>query len=659
MKKTIVFIAPHLSTGGMPQYLVKKIELIKDDAEVYCIEWDNVTGGVLVVQRNKVVNLLGDRLITLGEDKHKLFDVIDQIQPDIIHLEEIPELFMQGDIAHKLYYQNERSYSLIETSHDSSFNVNNKRYIPDKFLMVSNFQVEMYKHLGVPTELVEYPIENKVRTKTREQALHDLGLDPNLKHVINVGLFTPRKNQAEIIEYARQLQNYPIQFHFIGNQADNFKGYWEPLMQNFPSNCKWWNERSDVDSFYEAADLFLFTSRGNDTDKETMPLVIRESLGWKIPSLIYNLPVYMGYFDKYDTIEYLTEDLQQNAYRIAEKLCNHQIKYNDCIVIAAYPNTAAATKITKDCILRVKHLNIPIILSSHFPIPTELQELVDYCIFDSNNILTTHTFYQRAWYTAPNYFAELNIAAENNNTYHGPAVYTAYYNAIALAHSLGFENAHCWNYDVLLNDDTQINMFRRGLSEKKAVARQVKNQEGNTILTVRVGLNTQFFLEHFPLINNEQEYTEWMNKVGSESNGIENMWYHALKNVSHDIRFLSDEEYDKINKTSEELCSMIEYFTVLPIENNETEGMIWYSSSNEKDSRILSVYVNGDLVDTIQIDGISRYHRPFNLHTTKEIRFEMKNRDSVDILSTKTILIDEEYIKHKLKNNGIFRYENS
>jgi FkbM family methyltransferase len=53
---------------------------------------------------------------------------------------------------------------------------------------------------------------------------------------------------------------------------------------------------------------------------ETMPLVIREALSWKTPSLIYNLPVYMGYFDKYDTIEYLTEELQSNAYRIAEKV---------------------------------------------------------------------------------------------------------------------------------------------------------------------------------------------------------------------------------------------------------------------------------------------------------------------------------------------------
>lgn len=319
MKKKIVFIAPHLSTGGMPQYLVKQIESIKDDMDVYCIEWENVTGGVLVVQRNKMVNLLGDRLITLGENKNELFSILNTINPDVVHLQEIPELFMPKDIADTLYSTN-RKYILIETSHDSGYNVDNKLYLPDKFLMVSQYQIDLYKKLDIPCDLVEYPIESKVRTKTREAALLALGLDPNLKHVINVGLFTPRKNQAEVMEYARVLQHYPIQFHFIGNQAENFKHYWEPLMQNFPKNCKWWGERTDVDSFYEAADLFLFTSQGHATDMETMPLVIREALGWKVPSLIYNLPVYQGYFDKYDTIEYLTESTRQNAYRIAEKL---------------------------------------------------------------------------------------------------------------------------------------------------------------------------------------------------------------------------------------------------------------------------------------------------------------------------------------------------
>jgi FkbM family methyltransferase len=311
----VLFIAPHLSTGGMPQYLYKQIEALSESCEVWCIEWDNVTGGVLVVQRNRIVNLLGNRLITLGEKRENLFSFIKTINPDVIHLQEIPEMFMPYNIALRLYNL-DRTYTIVETSHDSSFDINNKLHFPDRFAMVSQYQVETYKPLNIPCDLVEYPIEYHKRTKTREELLDKLGLDPNKKHVITVGLFTPRKNQAEVIEYAKQLKDYPIQFHFIGNQADNFKYYWEPLMKDFPSNCKWWGERSDVDIFYQMADLFLFTSRGHATDKETMPLVIREAISWQVPSLIYNLDVYLNYFDKHKNIEYLNFNSKEDNIKI-------------------------------------------------------------------------------------------------------------------------------------------------------------------------------------------------------------------------------------------------------------------------------------------------------------------------------------------------------
>lgn len=388
MKKTILFITPHLSTGGLPQYLYKQIETLHNDFDIYCIEWDNVTGGVLVVQRNRIHNILADRLISLGQDKHEIFNIIAEIQPDIIHLQEIPELFMQRDVADKLYDTN-RSYYLVETSHDSAYNVEHKTYLPDKFLMVSQYQANTYKQLNIPCDVVEYPIEYKSRTKTRDEALRELGLDPALKHVINVGLFTPRKNQAEIIEYARILENYPIQFHFIGNQADNFKSYWEPLMQNFPSNCKWWNERDDVDTFYQAADLFLFTSQGNQSDHETMPLVIREALGWKIPSLIYNLPVYMNYFDTYDTIEYLTKNMLDNANIIHRKLFEsfEPPQHNDksLVFITAYAPTEDKRQLLRECIQSCKLLNMDVLVSSHTPLPEDIINMVEYYVYDADN----------------------------------------------------------------------------------------------------------------------------------------------------------------------------------------------------------------------------------------------------------------------------------
>jgi len=312
----ILFIAPHLSTGGLPQYLFKKIDTLNRDNEIYCVEYSNHSNS-FVVQRNKIQNLLKQKYFMLGESKTELLRIIEKINPEIIHLEEIPEYFLPAEIADKIY-KPDRSYKIFETSHDSSFDTNRKVYLPDKMMLVSRFQVENFSKLEIPCVLMEYPIEYaEPFDKKSYQKL--LGFDPNKKHVINVGLFTPRKNQAEIVEYAKSLLNYPIEFHFIGNQADNFQDYWKPIMKDFPPNCKWWGERSDTENFYKAADLFLFTSRGTQNDKETSPLVIREAISNRVPSLIYNLPVYMNMYDSYSSIKYLDfESKEGNLAKILE-----------------------------------------------------------------------------------------------------------------------------------------------------------------------------------------------------------------------------------------------------------------------------------------------------------------------------------------------------
>ena len=310
-KKKLLYITPHLSTGGAPQYLLKKIELLKEEYNISLVEYSQISN-LYVVQRNQIFNLIPqEKRITLKENKEKLFNFITEINPDIIHLEEIPEKFMDREIAEKLYTPS-RNYILIETSHDSSTNPKFKQFFPDKFMFVSNWQIDQYKDINVPSVLVEYPIEHK-KSRNRNEACKRLNLDPNKKHIIHVGLFTPRKNQAEFFKYAHALPEY--EFHCIGNLAENFAFYWESLKANPPKNLKIWGERSDIDNFYEAADLFLFTSKGGPKDKETMPLVIREALSWKLPILIYNLEVYQNYFDSYP-VEYLTDDFSVNTQNI-------------------------------------------------------------------------------------------------------------------------------------------------------------------------------------------------------------------------------------------------------------------------------------------------------------------------------------------------------
>ena len=431
----LLFIAPHLSTGGLPQYLTKKIELLKDIYDIYLVEWVDCTGGVLVVTRNKIVNLIdSDKFFTLGDNKHELINIIHRIQPDIIHLEEIPEFFMDDEITRQIYTKN-RNYSIVETSHDSSFDTNNKLFFPDKFMFVSDWQIQQYKDLDIPKILVEYPIEY-IERPNREESLTKLGLDPNKKHVLHVGLYTSRKNQAEFFKYAKQFPD--VEFHSLGNRAENFKWYWEPLAKDQPSNLTWWNERSDVDAFYQSMDLFLFTSKGTNTDKETMPLVIREAISYQIPTLIYNLPVYLDYFNKFETINYLDFNNKEKNHKTIKSLLNlnntefsQELNINpeeEAFIISTYPITQAIINTTKECIEAIKSTGRKVILTSHIPIPEELDKLADYSINDNHNILTKHTYYSNAFFHYFDYSAYINLKGENNNVYHGPTCYNNYYN---------------------------------------------------------------------------------------------------------------------------------------------------------------------------------------------------------------------------------------
>jgi FkbM family methyltransferase len=315
--KKILFIAPHLSTGGLPQVLVNKIELLKDNYIIKCVEW-SWHGDAFVVQKNRIKDLIGpENLFVLGEDKNKIFDLIHGFQPDIVCLEEFCEHFIPEEINEKLFIK-ERTYKLFETTHDSSIPVTNKRWFPDKFIFVSPFNAFRYSMFDVPYEIIEYPID--IVKPDKQWAQEQLMLDPEWKHVVIVGLFTERKNQGYVFEIAKQLKNEKILFHFIGNQADNFRHYWEPLMKDQPDNCVVWGERSDVETFLQASDLFLFPSKGDRNNKELNPIAIKEAIKYELPIMMFNLDVYCGKYNNDKNIKFITGDINKDIQILLNNL---------------------------------------------------------------------------------------------------------------------------------------------------------------------------------------------------------------------------------------------------------------------------------------------------------------------------------------------------
>lgn len=294
MKEKILFIVPHLSTGGFPQYLVWNVKEIYSTYDVYVIEY-NLLSSHYVVQRNKIKDLLPQNFITLGDDKFELLNLINKINPNIIHWGDIPETFCDDNITRKIY-STQRNYVIIESSHGSTFNTNTKRFFPDKFILVCEWSKLQYQKFGIPIDIIEYPIIERIKNPNI-----DIGFNKNKKHVLNVGLFTPGKNQKEIFDIAKHMPD--IDFHFVGNLADNFKFYWEPLINNKPDNCIIHGEREDVDNFYNCSDLFLFTST-----LELNPISIKEALSWKLPILIRNLPTYCNSYSG----PFLTDNIEEN-----------------------------------------------------------------------------------------------------------------------------------------------------------------------------------------------------------------------------------------------------------------------------------------------------------------------------------------------------------
>ena len=653
----LLYIAPHLSTGGLPQYLVKKIELLKQDYEIYLVEWVDCTGGRLVVQRNKILNLVDpDKFFTLGEDKTELLDIISKVQPHIVHTEEIPEYYMDSEIAQKLYNPN-REYFIVETSHDSSFNTDNKRYFPDKFMFVSDWQIQQYKDINIPKILVEYPIEYSDRPN-REEGLKELGLDPNKKHILHVGLFTPRKNQEEFFKYAESLPEY--EFHCLGNQADNFKWYWEPLMKNKPQNVTWWNERTDVERFYGVMDLFLFTSRGSDNDKETMPLVIREAISNQTPTLIYNLPVYLNYFDKFDTIGYLEFDnFGKNCELIKLQLSGGSVVNRDdeVFVISTYPSTDSIVDTTLDCVKAVQKHGYKVILTSHIPIPDVLQQQADYCVVDKNNILTKHTFYSSFNWRSDLYDVDINLRGENNDIYHGPAVYTNYHNGAGLAYHLGFDKAYFLNYDYILKDKKGIQNVSQILNKKDYYFGKHHPSEGDALYTYFFASNLKQLLSKLVPVITGKGYDLLMEIYGSESNGLENLFHHIFKNEGSIYR---EEESVFESKTKEIFdhrdFSRVEYFTILST-NLPNHFAPYFYISNSKDSRTIyyKVYKDSELIidRTLNVDQKLSFWDLVRFEGECEVQFEIQDEYTSE---TKTFKIDQEYFEN-LSKNGKFNWK--
>jgi hypothetical protein len=121
-------VTPHLSTGGMPQFLLKRIQELqkhKDEVEIFLVEFC-LFSGTYIVQRKQIINLIDENhffnLSVIGEEKEaekkeRLIEIIKENNIDIIHFEEITEGFesfnrVSLNLLNQIY-SNDRSWKIV------------------------------------------------------------------------------------------------------------------------------------------------------------------------------------------------------------------------------------------------------------------------------------------------------------------------------------------------------------------------------------------------------------------------------------------------------------------------------------------------------------------------------------------------------------------
>lgn len=331
----VLFIAPHLSTGGMPAFLLKRIQALKQysDIELFVIEWRCYSSD-FVVQRNQIQNLLGENFISFFGDKEVQKNITKfcyDKEIDIIHMEEIPEGFDSfnpfDEEIQKELYDPKHPWRIIETPHGMWFNpTKSKKYHPNGYACVTEEHAsKTYNIKGTVSTLIPFPVDLSIQSNlSREQILTEKNFQLyGEHHILNVGLWTEGKNQKYALEIAKELWDrykYSYIFHFVGNQAPNFSSYWEPLMDNITPNVLIHGERSDIDKFFKMSDMMLFTSTW-----ECNPIVLKEAISNNIKIMAYDLSHYGSEYK--GIITPLTGDLETDVSNLLKDIHSNP-KYN-------------------------------------------------------------------------------------------------------------------------------------------------------------------------------------------------------------------------------------------------------------------------------------------------------------------------------------------
>lgn len=308
--------------------------------------------------------------------------------------------------------------------------------------------------------------------------------------------------------------------------------------------------------------LFLFTcaapGRPEHGTRRTggfdAPLLIQASEEWsdyyknltendikKAPGFKVSFPD--GYFELNNDAEIPSDlyfyGIKGGSRYITDTIIPQLSKYRfdeDIFVIDYWINNESKEDNLIGLIKQLKQYNIPILLSGHHPIKPEIQNMVDYFLFDKNNPLLLNNEFEKYGVNSTRWSEINDIRIENNREFHHDyAIWETMRNAFNFCQFLGKKYIHFMEYDNFPDSIQYRQSFIERIRNFDAVLYEYhKNstQETNPyVATYIFSIKTDIVIKTINLIKTKEEF--FMNKPDKWQ--LEKNFLNSLKQITNNI----------------------------------------------------------------------------------------------------------------------------
>jgi len=253
------------------------------------------------------------------------------------------------------------------------------------------------------------------------------------------------------------------------------------------------------------------------------------------------------------------------------------------IVIGTYPATLEREKVLLECINRLSNIGYDLMVVSHYPVPNYIQEKVNYCIYDKENVILPSDLTPRYW------FGTETCHIEITNEGHFITCSKNMFTSLNLANALKYDFFYYLESDNFLEQEDIIKMeFLRELmflQNKNMILFKSEDGGYSTYDTLMFGGKPDYFLKNIILPTSVEQYSQ------TDTGGtIERTFYNYLSPDESNLLIIEGRSKSYFNKSQMNVIS--HEHTVEIIGGEDDEQLFLWVSNDFANSQNIKVKIN-------------------------------------------------------------------